>query len=229
MVKKEEFVQTFIFIVAKKMDETTELQKAAAQAVRKEGELIQFRTSVINLPENTETKQSTKITHIRKRSGDVVPFDMDRIEIAIGKAFDACNADKTDVPLIAADVRKELQTIHDNRDPENVITVETVQDEVEKNLIKYNKYEVAKAYILYRERRASMRKRDIFKKRTNLKPYEYPELYEYVNAVRHSYRVHTEFNYTSDVHDFKININEAERHAIKHTMLAIAQIEVTVK
>jgi len=229
MVKKEEFVKTFIFIVAKKMDEKTKLEQETKQTLRQEGELIQFRTSVINLPGNSEPKQSTKITHIRKRSGDVVPFDMDRIEIAIGKAFDACNADKTDVPLIAADVRKELQTIHDNRDPENVITVETVQDEVEKNLIKYNKYEVAKAYILYRERRASMRKRDIFKKRINLKPYEYPELYEYVSAVRHSYRVHTEFNYTSDVHDFKVNINEAERHAIKHTMLAIAQIEVTVK
>jgi ribonucleoside-diphosphate reductase beta chain len=131
--------------------------------------------------------------------------------------------------MIAADVLQDLETIQKSRGEDSVITVETVQDEVEKNLIKYNKYEVAKAYILYREKRSAMRKRDIFKKRTNLKPYEYPELYEYVNAVRHSYRVHTEFNYTSDVHDFKININEAERHAIKHTMLAIAQIEVAVK
>lgn len=131
--------------------------------------------------------------------------------------------------MIAADVLQDLETIQKSRGEDSVITVETVQDEVEKNLIKYNKYEVAKAYILYREKRSAMRKRDIFKKRINLKPYEYPELYEYVNAVRHSYWVHTEFNYTSDVHDFKININEAERHAIKHTMLAIAQIEVTVK
>ncbi len=210
------------------MDEKKTLEQAAAQAVRKEGELIQFRNSVINLPGNTQDTKST-ITMIRKRNGEIVSFDMDRIQIAIGKAFDACQADKADVPLIAADVRKSLETIQDNREPDSVLTVETVQDEVEKNLIKYNKYEVAKAYILYREKRAAMRKRDIFKKRTNLKPYEYPELYEYVDAVRHSYWVHTEFNYTPDVQDFKVNINDAERHAIKHTMLAIAQIEVAVK
>jgi ribonucleoside-diphosphate reductase beta chain len=192
-------------------------------------ELMQFRTSIIKLPQDAKDTQTTTILQIRKRNGNVVNFDMERIQIAIGKAFDACQADKWDVPMIAADVLQDLETIQKSRGEDSVITVETVQDEVEKNLIKYNKYEVAKAYILYREKRSAMRKRDIFKKRTNLKPYEYPELYEYVNAVRHSYRVHTEFNYTSDVHDFKININEAERHAIKHTMLAIAQIEVAVK
>jgi ribonucleoside-diphosphate reductase beta chain len=227
MVRKKIY-EIFYFFVAKKMDEKKTLEQAAAQALRKEGELIQFRTSIINLPPNTESSKST-INTIRKRNGEIVPFDMDRIKIAIGKAFDACNSDKTDVPLIANDVRKSLETIQQNREPDSVLTVETVQDEVEKSLIKYNKYEVAKAYILYREKRAAMRKRDIFKKRTNLKPYEYPELYEYVNAVRHSYWVHTEFNYTPDVQDFKVNINDAERHAIKHTMLAIAQIEVAVK
>lgn len=169
------------------------------------------------------------IRQIKKRSGDVVDFDLKRIEVAIGKAFDACHADKSDVPAIAEDILHDLHVIQSNRGFDNVITVETVQDEVEKNLIKFNKYEVAKSYILYRERRAAMRKRDIFKKRTNLKPYEYPELYEYVSAVRHSYWVHTEFNYTPDVQDFKVNINDTERHVIKHTMLAIAQIEVAVK
>lgn len=190
------------------------------------GELIQFRTSVIKLPNDTITPSILKI---RKRNGNIVDFDINRIQVAIEKAFDACQADKGDVAMIAADVLEDLETIQNTRGEDSVITVETVQDEVEKNLIKYNKYEVAKAYILYREKRAAMRKRDIFKKRTNLKPYEYPELYEYVNAVRHSYWVHTEFNYTPDIQDFKVNINDAERHAIKHTMLAIAQIEVAVK
>lgn len=72
-------------------------------------------------------------------------------------------------------------------------------------------------------------KRDIFAKRVNLKPYEYPELAAYVDAIRHSYWVHTEFNYTSDIQDFKVNVNDAERNAIKNTMLAISQIEVAVK
>jgi ribonucleoside-diphosphate reductase beta chain len=74
-----------------------------------------------------------------------------------------------------------------------------------------------------------MRERSLFRPRVNLKPYEYPELAEYVDAIRHSYWIHTEFNYTSDINDYKVNVNEAERTAIKHSMLAIAQIEVAVK
>lgn len=82
---------------------------------------------------------------------------------------------------------------------------------------------------LVRLAKDSMSKRDIFAKRQNLKPYEYPELYEYVDAIRHSYWIHTEFNFTSDVQDFKVNVNDAERNAVKNAMLAIAQIEVQVK
>jgi ribonucleoside-diphosphate reductase beta chain len=108
-------------------------------------------------------------------------------------------------------------------------SVEQIQNVVEQELMKKDFFDVAKAYILYRQERAELRKRDIFKKRTNLKPYEYPELYEYVSAIRHSYWIHTEFNYTSDIQDFKVNVNEKERNAIKNAMLAIAQIEVAVK
>ncbi len=71
--------------------------------------------------------------------------------------------------------------------------------------------------------------RTLFQKRVNLKPYEYPELYEYVDAIRHSYWIHTEFNYLSDIQDFKTKVNDSERQAIKNSMLAIAQIEVSVK
>ena len=63
----------------------------------------------------------------------------------------------------------------------------------------------------------------------NLKPYEYPALYEYVSAIRHSYWIHTEFNFTSDIQDFKTGLNDIERNAIKNAMLAISQIEVAVK
>lgn len=54
-----------------------------------------------------------------------------------------------------------------------------------------NYFDTAKAYIIYRNERKKLRERDIFRKRQNLKPYEYPELYEYVDAIRHSYWVHT--------------------------------------
>lgn len=71
--------------------------------------------------------------------------------------------------------------------------------------------------------------RNLFEKRRNLKPYEYPHLLEYVDAIRHSYWLHTEFKYTSDVQDFHVNVTLYERGVIKRTMLAIAQIEVAVK
>ncbi len=71
--------------------------------------------------------------------------------------------------------------------------------------------------------------RRIFQKRVNLKPYEYPELLEYVDAIRHSYWVHTEFNYSSDIQDLKVNLSSDEAAIIKKAMLAIAQIEVSVK
>lgn len=173
--------------------------------------------------------QEIQILRVKKRNGTVVEFDIYRIQKAIEKAFDTCHIDGENIHDILTDIYYELQIVQHNHGEENILTVERIQDEVEKNLIKFNQYEVAKAYILYREKRSAMRKNDIFKKRTNLRPYEYPELYEYVSAIRHSYWIHTEFNYTPDVQDFKININDAERHAIKHTMLAIAQIEVTVK
>ena len=70
---------------------------------------------------------------------------------------------------------------------------------------------------------------DIFTERTRLKPYEYSDFLDYVDAIRNSYWVHTEFNFDGDVQDFKVNTTPAEKTVIKRTMLAIAQIEVQVK
>lgn len=70
---------------------------------------------------------------------------------------------------------------------------------------------------------------DIFTERTHLKPYEYNEFLDYVDAVRNSYWVHDEFNFEGDIQDFRVNTTQAEQTTIKRTMLAIAQIEVQVK
>lgn len=69
----------------------------------------------------------------------------------------------------------------------------------------------------------------IFKPRKNLMPYEYPSLLPYKDAIRHSYWIHTEYNFTEDIQDFKTKVSDNERQVIKRTMLAIAQIEVSVK
>jgi len=71
--------------------------------------------------------------------------------------------------------------------------------------------------------------KDIFKARVNILPYEYPQLLEYKDSIRHSYWIDTEFNFTEDIQDFKVTINPKERDVTKKTILAIAQIEVNVK
>jgi len=168
------------------------------------------------------------IKNVIKRDGAVQPFDIEKVEQAVYKAM--LSVDKgtiDDARTVALGVVEYLKsnTVSGDKHP----SVEQIQNVVEQELMKKDFFDVAKAYILYRKERAELRKRDIFKKRTNLKPYEYPELYEYVSAIRHSYWIHTEFNYTSDIQDFKVNVNEKERNAIKNAMLAIAQIEVAVK
>jgi ribonucleoside-diphosphate reductase beta chain len=70
---------------------------------------------------------------------------------------------------------------------------------------------------------------NIFMPRVNILPYEYPQLLEYKDSIRHSYWIDTEFNFTEDIQDFKVTISDQERDVIKKTMLAIAQIEVNVK
>ena len=70
---------------------------------------------------------------------------------------------------------------------------------------------------------------NIFEYRLNLKPYEYPHLIGFKEAIQHSYWLHSEYNYVSDIDDFKVNVNESERNAIKNAMLAISQVEISVK
>ena len=70
---------------------------------------------------------------------------------------------------------------------------------------------------------------NIFEKRINILPYEYPQLLKYKDAIRHSYWIESEFNFTDDISDFKTNINDLERDIITKCMLAISQIEFNVK
>ena len=183
-----------------------------------------------------------EITQIRKRDGSVVPFNLTKIAHAVRKAFaETGEGSDADAEAVAQKVHEKIVAMCVQAaaaEPDDPIharcvdgkpAVEEIQDHVEAGLMEMGFFETAKAYILYRAERKRMRNRDIFHKRMNLKPYEYPELYEYVTAVRHSYWLHTEFNYMRDIDDFKSRVTEAERDAIKKTMLAIAQIEVAVK
>ena len=70
---------------------------------------------------------------------------------------------------------------------------------------------------------------DIFSERTHLKPYEYADILDFKDAIQNSYWVHDEFNFNGDVQDFKVNTTDVEKSVIRKTMLAISQIEVSVK
>ena len=137
------------------------------------------------------------IESIRKRSGELVAFDREKILQAIYKCLEQVgDSDALEhAEKVSKKVDKRIVKFVKNHSG-FVPSVEDVQDMVEFELMKAGLFEAAKAYILYREERNKERPRNIFRPRMNLKPYEYPELASYVDAIRHSYWLHTEFNFT---------------------------------
>lgn len=165
------------------------------------------------------------ITQIKKRDGEIVNYDSSKIFRAIEKAANETNDDIELLSLVTVldEVEEGIEKI------EGIVTVECIQDLVEDALLNNHHTSVAKAYIQYRERQRQKRQRDLFEKRTAMKPYEYPEFMEFGDAIRHSYWVHTEFNFTGDIQDFLTKVKPHERTAVQNSMLAIAQVEVAVK
>ena len=157
---------------------------------------------------------TNQVRLVVKRSGAKEPFELEKIQKAIVKAIgDDSNVDLDVIEKVSRSVKRSLFKY----DYITEINVDEIGDVVENKLMDVGLNGVAKEYILHR----SKSRADIFKKRVNLKPYEYPELVEYVDAIRHSYWVHTEFNFTSDVQDFKVLLDEKERTAVQRAMLAI--------
>ncbi|MCZ2101327.1 MAG: ribonucleotide-diphosphate reductase subunit beta [Chitinophagales bacterium] len=69
----------------------------------------------------------------------------------------------------------------------------------------------------------------IFEKRINYKPFEYPEVLKFTTAMNNSFWVHSEIDFTADIQDFHSHLSESDRQIVKKCLLAIAQIEVSVK
>jgi ribonucleoside-diphosphate reductase beta chain len=70
---------------------------------------------------------------------------------------------------------------------------------------------------------------NILKKRVNYKPFEYPEVMTFIEAINKSFWVHSELEFTADVQDFKSNLSPMEQEVVKRSLLGIAQVEVGVK
>ena len=69
----------------------------------------------------------------------------------------------------------------------------------------------------------------IFDKRTEYKPFEYPEVQRFIDNMNRTFWVHSEVDFSDDIQDFKTLLTDEEREVIKRSLLAIAQVEVTVK
>ncbi len=93
---------------------------------------------------------------VRKRDGSIVPFDRNRIVNAIFKAAKAVGgSDRKRAEELADEVAIILYRNFFKKG--NIPHVEEIQDIVEKVLIEHGHAKVAKAYILYREKRRQAR------------------------------------------------------------------------
>ncbi len=91
---------------------------------------------------------------VQKRNGNIVTFDRQKIEDAIKKAIKATGGrDFSHVPFIT----NMVITLVKAKTGKSIPTVELLQDEIEEVLIKEWHDEVAKAFILYREKRNEAR------------------------------------------------------------------------
>jgi uridine kinase len=99
---------------------------------------------------------ASKITHVFKRTGAVVPFNAERITNAIYRAAVAVGGrDRATAERLTEQV---VELLEEATAPGQYPTVEEIQDVAEKVLIENGHAKVAKAYILYREERARDRR-----------------------------------------------------------------------
>ncbi|VTU15864.1 ribonucleoside-diphosphate reductase subunit alpha [Variovorax sp. RA8] len=101
---------------------------------------------------------------IIRRNGAVVPFEPNKIAIAMMKAFLAVHGTQG---AASASVRETVDTLTQgvvramlrSRPGGGTFHIEDVQDQVELGLMRGGHHEIARAYVLYRERRAQERSR----------------------------------------------------------------------
>ena len=94
------------------------------------------------------------IKSIVKRDGRVVDYDISKIETAIKKAMVAVGSNGiSDTEKLAKLVEQDLETKYKDKNP----SVEQIQDEVESILMTNGYEDVAKAYIIFRNRRNEIR------------------------------------------------------------------------
>ncbi|MCG8479969.1 MAG: ribonucleoside-diphosphate reductase subunit alpha [Spirochaetales bacterium] len=92
---------------------------------------------------------------VRKRTGELVAFDLARVVTAVERAFDAAgeDADEALFERIGEEIGRRF------RGSEGPVDIETIQDAVEETLMGNQLFTVSRRYIIYRQRRADARER----------------------------------------------------------------------
>ena len=96
-----------------------------------------------------------KMYQVIKRDGKITDFDLNKVSVAITKAFEAQN--KQYVPAIIDMLTLRVTADFESKIENNLVHVEDIQDSVERVLEQSGYTDVAKAYILYRKQREKIR------------------------------------------------------------------------
>ena len=111
---------------------------------------------------SASTESALAALQVIRRNGAVVNFDPEKITVAMTKAFLAVEGSQS---AVSSRVREVVARLTDavvrsltRRLPDGgTVHIEDIQDQVELALMRSGEHDVARAYVLYRERRASER------------------------------------------------------------------------
>lgn len=107
-----------------------------------------------------DKKELNKIKNVRNREGEIIPFNINKIADAVYKAFiETKEGEKKEASDVAKKVFHKLTHLKIKSTEKKFIpTVEIIQDLVEAELMDLGYYLTAKSYILYRSKRAELRR-----------------------------------------------------------------------
>ena len=113
-------------------------------------------------PAHTPSPQALASYQIIRRNGAVVPFEPNKIAVALMKAFLAVHGTQGAASASVREVVEQMtqavvRALMRSRPGGGTFHIEDVQDQVELGLMRSSNHEVARAYVLYRERRAQER------------------------------------------------------------------------
>ena len=157
---------------------------------------------------------------IQKRTGENVAFDKNKVEQALHKAYKGINK-SPDLDIIAT-ISEKIHEFAKSKSQSNLlITVEEIQDMVEKFLMLNGEHDIAKSYILYRDKHSEMRK--IIKNFKNL-GYECDVINELRN-IQSSYP--SDYNLIQLYHKVKSFITPNMNHKKLLDILIRSSLELT--